>query len=490
MSVVDFALRLAGDVSSFTSSVRTEMKSAIAAQAGVDPSAVMVTVTSGSVIVGVRIFTPPAMATSVQSAMASATSSPSSATAMLASVTGVSITVLAVVTPPIIANVAPPPPLTPSSPSPSPPPQRPPSALNGGGAISILAIAVPAAIVVLLCCLAMVCWWTRRRQVELRRADVNNWLRNMSMSTVVFQPEARKARVERAAWLAKYVSEVFMVPLTITEELTQEVKSYVRSLIPENTAFDEYYPEVVLSYATGRREQDCPGAGPGMYYAAGVVRILHECGLQCFSGLHVPVGRDWKVFMLRLKGRQANAKVLIIIKTAALYESKPCLEEINSAIELEIPLIPICFQEKNLPGRREQWAKFTDERSELMIANVQEHLGKINDIPNPGTLLNVPSTLDEIITEINKHVTIKAHVPKPKPAIQTAVMVTVTADPEPEPGFATTVPKPNSGSELELTTFNSGVKDPVSSKHAQAPPAPGVNLGKFDSRVHHPDHYL
>jgi hypothetical protein len=227
-----------------------------------------------------------------------------------------------------------------------------------------------------------------------------------------------------------------------------------------------------------------------MYYAAGVVRILHECGLQCFSGLHVPVGRDWKVFMLRIKGRLANAKVLIIIKTAALYESKPCLEEINSAIERGIPLIPICFQEKNLPGRREQWAQFTDERSELMIANVQEHLGKINDIPNPGTLLNVPSTLDEIITEINKHVTIKAHVPKPKPAIQTAVMVTVTADPEPEPAFATTAPRPSSGSELELTTFNSGAADPVSSKHAQAPPAQGVNMGKFNSYVHHPDYYL
>jgi len=486
MSVVDFALRLAGDVSSFTPSVRTEMKSSIAARAGVDPSAVMVTVTSGSVIVGVRILTPPAMATAVQSAMASATSSPSSATSMLASVTGISIAVLAVVTPPIIANVAPPPP--PSSPLPSPPPQQPPDALNsaGGGAITILAIAVPAAIIV-LCCLAMVGWWTRRRQVQLRRADVNHWLRNMSMSTVVFQPEARKARAERAAWLAKYVAEVFMVPPTITEELTQEVKSYVRSLIPESTAFDEYYPEVVLSYATGRREQDCPGAGPGMYYAAGVVRILHECGLQCFSGLHVPVGRDWKVFMLRLKGRLANAKVLIIIKTAALYESKPCLEEINSAIEREIPLIPICFQEKNLPVRRQQWAKFTDERSELMIANVQEHLGKINDIPNPGTLLNVPSTLDEIIKEINKHVTIKAHVPKP---IQTAVMVTVTADPEPEPAFAMTAPKPDSGSELELRTFNPGATDPESSKHTQAPPTQGVNLGKFDSRMHHLDHYL
>eukprot|EP00900_Chrysochromulina_parva_P017878 jgi/Chrpa1/26091/Chrysochromulina_OHIO_Genome00026931-RA len=186
MSLVGFSLELDGDVSSFTPSVRTQVQGAIAARAGVDPSAVMVAVTSGSVIVGVRIYTPTAMATSVQSAMASATSSPSSATAMLASVTGVSITVLAVVTPPIIANVAPPPPPPPSSPSPFPPPQRPPGAQDsaGGGAITILAIAVPAAIVGLLCCLAMVCWRTRRRVVELRRKDVDNWLRNMSASTV------------------------------------------------------------------------------------------------------------------------------------------------------------------------------------------------------------------------------------------------------------------------------------------------------------------
>ncbi|KOO22322.1 serine threonine kinase [Chrysochromulina tobinii] len=177
MSVVDFALRLAGDVSSFTLSVRTEMQSAIAAQAGVDPSAVMVTVTSGSVVVGVRILTPTAMATSVQSAVASAISSPSSATTMLASVTGISIAVLAVVTPPIVAIVAPPPP--PSSPSPSPPP-----ATTAGRAITILAIAVPAAIIGLLCCLAMVCWWMRRRQVKLRRKNVNHWLRNVSVSTV------------------------------------------------------------------------------------------------------------------------------------------------------------------------------------------------------------------------------------------------------------------------------------------------------------------
>jgi hypothetical protein len=110
MSVVGFSLRLFGDVSSFTSSVLDQMKSAIAARAGVGPSAVEVTVTAGSVIIGVSILTPLATSASVQSAMANATSSPSSATAMLANVTGVSINVLTVVTPPTVTAFAPSPP--------------------------------------------------------------------------------------------------------------------------------------------------------------------------------------------------------------------------------------------------------------------------------------------------------------------------------------------------------------------------------------------
>ena len=110
MSVVGFTLRLDGEVSSFTPSVQSQIKSAIAARAGVDPSAVELTISPGSVIVSVRILTPTATAASVQSTMATATSNASSATAMLASVAGVSIAVLAVLTPPMIANVAPTPP--------------------------------------------------------------------------------------------------------------------------------------------------------------------------------------------------------------------------------------------------------------------------------------------------------------------------------------------------------------------------------------------
>ena len=92
--------------------------------------------------------------------------------------------------------------------------------------------------------------------------------------------------------------------------------------------------KVVISNASGRRSgRDCEGAGPDMYYAVSILRLLHERGVRCFSGLHVPPGTDWEVFMLRLNSRRAQAKVLIVVLTAALFQSKPCLAEINAAIK-------------------------------------------------------------------------------------------------------------------------------------------------------------
>jgi len=106
MSVVAFVLELAGDVSSFSLDVREQMKRAIAGRAGVDPSAVTVTVTSGSVIADVRIWTPTATANSVHSAMVSATSTLNSANAMFANVSNV--TVITIRTSPTVAAYTPP----------------------------------------------------------------------------------------------------------------------------------------------------------------------------------------------------------------------------------------------------------------------------------------------------------------------------------------------------------------------------------------------
>jgi len=229
-------------------------------------------------------------------------------------------------------------------------------------------------------------------------------------------PAAGSAQPERGAVRSQpseswNTEECFAVPDVISEQMTQVVKSRVLALLPKGVQFQDFYPEVVISYASGRRSgRDCDGAGPGMYYAAGILKILHERGVRCFSGLHVPPGTDWEVFMLRLNSRRAQAKVLIVVLTAALFESKPCLKEINAAIKKGIPVLPIRFEDK-VPGHKDQWARFTDEDSELMIYRVQEHLSKVNSIPHPGTVLTVPDSMNTIVDLVDKYLGIeRAHI--------------------------------------------------------------------------------
>jgi hypothetical protein len=160
--LVKFTLELAGDVSSFTPSVQAQIQVVIAALAGVNPSAVDVTISPGSVIIDVRIQTHAGTAALVQSTMASATSSPSSATLMLANVTGVSITVLAVVTPPVVANISPPPPPSPSPPSSTDEVAA--SAVETSGSMGIIIGAVVGVIAVVGACMGAVAIVLRRKR--------------------------------------------------------------------------------------------------------------------------------------------------------------------------------------------------------------------------------------------------------------------------------------------------------------------------------------
>eukprot|EP00900_Chrysochromulina_parva_P010332 jgi/Chrpa1/192/Chrysochromulina_OHIO_Genome00013675-RA len=127
------------------------MRNATAARAGVDPSVVELTISPGSVLVNVSIQTTTAMAASVQSTMINLMSSPSSATLIFANVTGVSITVLAVVLSPTISNVAPPP----------PPPLTGPLAVETNGSIGIIIGVIVGVIIALVLVLALV--FMRRR---------------------------------------------------------------------------------------------------------------------------------------------------------------------------------------------------------------------------------------------------------------------------------------------------------------------------------------
>ena len=223
----------------------------------------------------------------------------------------------------------------------------------------------------------------------------------------------------------------FVVPAAITLEQLEDSKRGVCALLPYGVKYEDWYPSLVVTYASGRRTNrkgvadDCEGSGPGVMYAKGLMEFFHERGLQCFSGLQVPPGVDWETFMLRLtgeNGKREKPKVLIIILTAALYQSKPCLKEIDTAIKHEVELLPVRFEDK-LPGKAAQWTNLKGQEWEMRKFRVQEKLNALNNIPNPGTVLNRATALQDIVAAIEKHL----------PAPARPVMMPTPQPPPPEP---------------------------------------------------------
>ena len=181
----------------------------------------------------------------------------------------------------------------------------------------------------------------------------------------------------------------------VTGEESEKLKSEVRNMV--KVKFSSYYPEVIISYATGERKRtDGKGAGPGLVCAAEFIRALRAEGIDSFSGLHIPPGEDWETFMLRLSGRKSKAKVILALLTKAFYTSPACLDEMNEACKKNVRILPIRLEQ--VPEEEAQWENLytgddaKDDELELKIKKAQKELER-NSIPAPGqTFFTVPDT--------------------------------------------------------------------------------------------------
>ena len=117
------------------------------------------------------------------------------------------------------------------------------------------------------------------------------------------------------------------------------MRNHVQGLISNSEILEQFYPSVLISYGTGRRAGDAEGCGPGMYYTQRIAKMLEVRGVASFSGLHVVVGVDWHVFLDKLCGRFSECRVLVVVVTPALFQSKPCLEELNGAVEAGMHIV-------------------------------------------------------------------------------------------------------------------------------------------------------
>ena len=193
------------------------------------------------------------------------------------------------------------------------------------------------------------------------------------------------------------------VPDAIDDAFAQNLKKEIRDMVPRSEV-EDYYPSSFDKLRDGKREGDAQGTGPGMVYASGVIKLLKHHDVPCFSGLHVPVGEDWKMFMKRLhkknvkengdqkRDKKAKCKVLLVLLTQALFESIPCLYEIYTAIVNKIKILPIRLEEDVKYADAWSNAKPDDENKK---SKVLKELGRINAIPH--TLLTVPDSFDEVM---------------------------------------------------------------------------------------------
>ena len=121
----------------------------------------------------------------------------------------------------------------------------------------------------------------------------------------------------------------FTIPFRIGSSESNAVQQQIQQLIM--TEFDRFYPEVIISYATGRRPtSDVEGAGPGLYVATTVIKALIGSEILCFSGLMTPARMNWKEYFLHLEN--ANARLLVALLSKAFFQSIACLEEVHGAI--------------------------------------------------------------------------------------------------------------------------------------------------------------
>ena len=213
-----------------------------------------------------------------------------------------------------------------------------------------------------------------------------------------------------------------LAPVSVDEK--NALQKAVLALMPAGDVL-RYCPELMLSYATGPRDGDAEGAGPGLVVAAKLIKRFKDAGMPSFSGLHVPDGHDWKMYFEKLDSQkfpeQAKCRVLLVLVTRAFYLSLPCLEEVATALACPKVTLIIPLRIEDLPFDVPQWpglddaewmAKKSDEqRRELLErrALVKREFGKLNSLPPPGsTLLHSPIYINDLVAAVAKHLGVDA----------------------------------------------------------------------------------
>jgi hypothetical protein len=174
----------------------------------------------------------------------------------------------------------------------------------------------------------------------------------------------------------------------------------------------EYFPPIVISYASDHRERDAEGQGLGVVRNYQVCMAFVERGQMLpMNGMLIREGNFVKGYLktLNYKGMATTlgkppAKVLVVLLSNALIRSAACLVEIHTALDNNIPLVLLPLEDrihwKATDEISEPWplkkcqpflASYFPDWDEITFAlnkgTVLSHLQSENTYPPPGAVV-------------------------------------------------------------------------------------------------------
>ena len=258
--------------------------------------------------------------------------------------------------------------------------------------------------------MSMLCeWGSANHNLEDRLREINNvdareLVRKM-LQRDCFNRPTLSGLLNDDPFLDPYLDSITLddtrEPSKIDAALGIHLRDSIIKLIPGRDV-ERHYPMWATSYATGHREGDDEGCGPGMWLNAKIIKLANSASIEVpMTGMLFRSG-NWKAYTLRLNKKQSDgthtkaAKVMVVLLTKALYTSNACFMEIHLALENKMKFILLRCEE-GLPTSTDWWKQKADPERHKVVRFIENS----NSIPPPGsTIFTAPRALKSFLDEL------------------------------------------------------------------------------------------
>jgi hypothetical protein len=159
-----------------------------------------------------------------------------------------------------------------------------------------------------------------------------------------------------------------------------------------------------------------PGKKSGLLFGAKLAFRFVEAGISCFSRLHFPEVQvtaaadcnsgEAKRYFLALKSFLAQFRVVIVVQTAALYQSDFCLQELahvaNYTTTLNILLVKI-MEDWEAVRQEQEWEKDKPDDVKWKHDDHLERRKKAQNALAKGSFYEEPNAINKLLDVVADH---------------------------------------------------------------------------------------